>query len=74
MFAVGVFGREGSRRYVLSYPGRIAGAAIEDGGCGECGMKVVDWAGKAILKEAVGVDWGSGVFQRARIRGRWHWR
>ena len=56
---------------MLSDPGGIAGAPIEDGEGRKSGMEVVDRAGEAILKEAVGVDWGGYVLQRARIRGNW---
>ena len=56
---------------MLGHPGGIAGAAVEDGGGGEGGVEVVDWTGKAILKNAIGIDRGSYVLQWARIRGHW---
>ena len=71
VLAVGVVGRKRSRRYVLSDPGGIAGAAVEDGDCGEGGVEIVDWTGEAVLKEAIRVDGGSYVLQWARIRGHW---
>lgn len=71
MLAVGVVGRERSRCNVLSHPDGIAGAAVEDGGCGEGGAEVVGWTGEAVLKEAIGVDWRSYVLQWAGIRGHW---
>lgn len=54
---------------MLSHPSRIAGAAVKDRGRGEGGVEVVDWAGEAVLKEAVWVDGGSYVLQWARVRG-----
>lgn len=71
VLAVGVVGGQRRRRYVLCDPGGIAGAAVEDGGCGEGGMEIVDWTGEAVLKEAVGVDGGGYVLEWARIRGYW---
>lgn len=71
MLAVSVVGRERSGGYVLRHPGGIASAAVEDGGCGEGGAEVVDWAREAILKEAIRVDGRSYVLQWARIRGYW---
>lgn len=71
VLAVGIVCRERSGRYMLGYPGGIARAAVEDGGCGESGVEVVHWAGEAILKEAIGVDGRSEVLEWARIRGYW---
>lgn len=71
VLAVGVVGGQRRSRYVLSDPGRIASAAVEDGGYGEGGVEIVDWTGKAVLKEAVGVDGGGYVLEWARIRGHW---
>ena len=71
MLAVGVVGRERSGRYVLGHPGGIAGAAIKDGGCGEGGLEVVDWAREAILKETIRVNGGIYVLKWAWIRGYW---
>ena len=71
MLAVSIVGGERSGRYVLSNPGGIAGTAVENGGCREGRVEIVDRAREAILKEAVGVDGGSYVVQGARIRGRW---
>lgn len=73
VLTVGIVGRERSGRYVLDHPSGIAGAAIEDGGCGEGGVEVVDWARKAILKETIGVDGRGYVLQWARIRRHWRW-
>ncbi len=74
VLAVGVVGRERSGRYVLGHPGGIAGAAVEDRGCGEGGVKVVHWAREAILKETIRIDGRSYVLQWARIRGHWRCR
>ena len=50
VFTVGIAGRERSGRYVLGHPGGIAGAAVEDGGCGEGRVEVIDWPREAILE------------------------
>ena len=56
---------------MLGHPGRVAGATVEDGGCGEGGVEVVDWTREAILKEAIRVDGRSYVLQWVRIGGYW---
>lgn len=71
VLAVCVVGGKRRSCYVLGDPGRIASAAVEDGGCGKGGVEVVHWTGKAVLKEAVRVDGGGYVLKWARIRGHW---
>lgn len=56
---------------MLGHPGGIASATIKNGGRGESGVEVVDWAREAILKEAVGVDRRSYVLEWEWIRGSW---
>lgn len=70
VLAVRVVGRERCGRYVLGHPGGVTRAAVENGGRGEGGVKVVDWAGEAILKEAIWVDGRSYVIRWARIGGQ----
>ena len=71
VLAVSVVRRERSGCYVLSHPGGITSAAIEDGGGRKGGMEVIDWAGEAILKETVGVDGRSYILQWAGVNGNW---
>ena len=71
VLAVRVVRRKRNGRYVLSHPGGIASAAIEDGGRRKGGVEVIDWAWEAILKEAVGVDGRSYILQRAGAKGNW---
>lgn len=58
VLAVGMVAGEGLGRDVLSDPVGVAGAAVEGGGQGGGGAKVVDGAGEAILEDAAGVDLG----------------
>ena len=56
---------------MLGHPSGVTGAAVENGGCGESRVEVVDWAREAILKKAIGIDRRSYVLQWTRIGGHW---